>query len=428
MKSSIKSILLAALLTGSFILIHSGCKKENTVVDDADPIVSTTGESTVGGAGGIISVGDETSPIYGASIEIPKGALEGEVYIKIVPGTEEYIIDGDSVKTVDFLPKGLEFKEQVVIGIPWSTDDQSTSNSKVYHLDPENFLIEELLIKNVDLEKKITYGLTSHFSSFFNKRQYFLLDYYLMKKDDQFLAYINLYTPLCDILPKMKDSPYANAEEIVLNNNGLQDCFAMLSLTLAKKEIAYYVTAVANQNFYIKYNETAEGWGAWVYRYDNIYLASNQAVEIFHKSGLSFEQLKDDWLSGFPIIASFNENCFFDDNFSYNADDQFELWASWSLVKQYKPVYSSQVWTWGHGEYSNLETYSQLPVYSGDENNNNIEDSYEGTNNPPGKPSDPQPANYASDVSVNSDLHWSCSDPDGDELSYNIYFGTESTP
>ncbi len=49
-------------------------------------------------------------------------------------------------------------------------------------------------------------------------------------------------------------------------------------------------------------------------------------------------------------------------------------------------------------------------------------------NNPPAEPSEPIPANGAIDVETNINLSWVCSDPDGDDLTYNIYFGTTEIP
>ena len=45
-------------------------------------------------------------------------------------------------------------------------------------------------------------------------------------------------------------------------------------------------------------------------------------------------------------------------------------------------------------------------------------------NQPPTMPSNPTPADNAEDVSIDSELSWSCTDPDGDPLLYDIYFGT----
>ncbi len=43
-------------------------------------------------------------------------------------------------------------------------------------------------------------------------------------------------------------------------------------------------------------------------------------------------------------------------------------------------------------------------------------------NNPPNEPNDPEPEDGATDVDINADLGWNCSDPDGDDLTYDIYF------
>ena len=50
------------------------------------------------------------------------------------------------------------------------------------------------------------------------------------------------------------------------------------------------------------------------------------------------------------------------------------------------------------------------------------------SNNAPLKPSSPNPANNASDVVVSITLSWNCSDPDGDSLKYDVYFGESSNP
>ncbi len=50
-------------------------------------------------------------------------------------------------------------------------------------------------------------------------------------------------------------------------------------------------------------------------------------------------------------------------------------------------------------------------------------------NQPPYKPSNPNPNDYATGIDVNSDLSWTAGDPDnGDIVTYNIYFGTASNP
>jgi len=49
-------------------------------------------------------------------------------------------------------------------------------------------------------------------------------------------------------------------------------------------------------------------------------------------------------------------------------------------------------------------------------------------NNPPNTPFNPTPPNGAISININQDLYWNGGDPDGDLVTYDIYFGTDSTP
>ncbi|MEM2715964.1 MAG: tandem-95 repeat protein, partial [Candidatus Thermoplasmatota archaeon] len=49
-------------------------------------------------------------------------------------------------------------------------------------------------------------------------------------------------------------------------------------------------------------------------------------------------------------------------------------------------------------------------------------------NDAPNKPALLYPSNGATGISINPTLSWQCSDADGDELSYDIYFGTSPNP
>lgn len=54
-------------------------------------------------------------------------------------------------------------------------------------------------------------------------------------------------------------------------------------------------------------------------------------------------------------------------------------------------------------------------------------DTEETPNNPPATPSNPSPAHTAKNVATNGTFSWSCSDPDGDPLTYKVYLGKSSS-
>lgn len=54
--------------------------------------------------------------------------------------------------------------------------------------------------------------------------------------------------------------------------------------------------------------------------------------------------------------------------------------------------------------------------------------SSQGANHPPASPSGPSPSTGATGISTSPTLGWSCSDSDGDVLTYDVYFGTTSSP
>lgn len=49
-------------------------------------------------------------------------------------------------------------------------------------------------------------------------------------------------------------------------------------------------------------------------------------------------------------------------------------------------------------------------------------------NNPPNEPSYPYPSDGSTNISIVNYLSWTCEDPDGDSLTYDLYFGNNSSP
>jgi len=49
-------------------------------------------------------------------------------------------------------------------------------------------------------------------------------------------------------------------------------------------------------------------------------------------------------------------------------------------------------------------------------------------NHPPNEPRNPIPPNGTTYVNINTTISWYCNDPDGDDLTFDVYFGTSSPP
>jgi len=49
-------------------------------------------------------------------------------------------------------------------------------------------------------------------------------------------------------------------------------------------------------------------------------------------------------------------------------------------------------------------------------------------NDPPDTPSNPKPINGETDVDIDTNISWSCNDPDGDDVFYDVYFGKTNPP
>jgi uncharacterized protein (TIGR02145 family)/uncharacterized repeat protein (TIGR02543 family) len=89
-------------------------------------------------------------------------------------------------------------------------------------------------------------------------------------------------------------------------------------------------------------------------------------------------------------------------------------------------------------EYDNLFAWVQA-FYDGHQNPFNKNDDYyhvravrafscDQQNLPPASPSNPIPENESTGQSIETNLSWTCTDPESDPLTYDVYFGTEATP
>ena len=130
----------------------------------------------------------------------------------------------------------------------------------------------------------------------------------------------------------------------------------------------------------------------------------------------------------------------------YNNGNGTDLFGFASLPAGYRECNGSfsdmSNWArfWTSTEHFNISARSRHLLYSNDQirryfNDKNygfslrcLKDGTTPINQPPEPPSTPNPENGAQNQSIEVDLSWTCTDPEGDPLTYDIYFGTEAIP
>jgi len=80
---------------------------------------------------------------------------------------------------------------------------------------------------------------------------------------------------------------------------------------------------------------------------------------------------------------------------------------------------SQTIYYWKIMSWDNQNASSEGPIWNF---------TTEWVNQPPYEPSDPYPNNGSTNVSIDVILNWTGGDPDNDSVTYDIYFGTTTTP
>ena len=107
MKKLLNLLLLISLM---FLFTHCGD-------NEGEPEYET--ETTITNDGGKFEIKDKNSPIYGAYVDVPKGALKEGVTISIKDVTSEIKVPGDPKSIIlSFTPDGIEFEKPIEIGLP----------------------------------------------------------------------------------------------------------------------------------------------------------------------------------------------------------------------------------------------------------------------------------------------------------------------
>jgi hypothetical protein len=126
-----------------------------------------------------------------------------------------------------------------------------------------------------------------------------------------------------------------------------------------------------------------------------------------------------------PPLPEPNETILFNASESVDYDGNITLYEwDWDDDGEYDENYTSPTAT------HTFEEIGYYPVTLRVTDNDNLTDNMTKTvrvgNQPPYEPSNPYPEDGATNVPIDVILRWKCSDPDGDRVTFDVYFGTTS--
>jgi hypothetical protein len=117
---------------------HVGCYKLPDFMNAGLDEEANGASAVIGPKGGVVTVTDPTSPIYGTSLRIPAGALDAPVRITIREGLRS--CDFGLGPSINLSPGGLHFKCAAILTVylddtGTETDDFEGSIPAFYHYD-----------------------------------------------------------------------------------------------------------------------------------------------------------------------------------------------------------------------------------------------------------------------------------------------------
>ena len=231
MKKSLLSILSVFVLLTLFRCTDSPTKPET----DAYQHYEQSGE--VGSGGGTIEITDENSKLNGSTLEIPSGALNNAVTVKIDPSTDVTDIHGNTdAVIVDLQPSGTTFEKPVKLTLPYKINIPGKP-AAIYFLNKETHYWEKCKTVSIDENAKTVTAEIWHFSEYAAVNEDVVIDTKLYKTSDNKIAInFKLLTPLESFHPS---NPYGYSNLSELAQNKPEELYVHYVVELCEKLDGY---------------------------------------------------------------------------------------------------------------------------------------------------------------------------------------------
>jgi uncharacterized protein (TIGR02145 family) len=125
--------------------------------------------------------------------------------------------------------------------------------------------------------------------------------------------------------------------------------------------------------------------------------------------------------SGFTGLPSGLFGIWPESGFKYK-NENFVFWTSTRNLS-----YAGRSWMWTTNYFRSDIVRDDFPWYNAF-SVRCLKSNFTYPNQPPEQPFDPSPETGSANHPVSTTLTWSCSDPEGDPLTYDVYFGTDANP
>lgn len=350
MKTSRIISLFTVLIIVMVALVYNSCKKDNEEEPPPTGPVYTNGEGEIGPIGGTVKIEDPSSPINGASVQIPAGALSGNVTIKISKAPIGTYLPGDSSLTlIKMEPAGLVFQQPVTLGIPY-TKYSNPSNLTIFYYNPDSLQIFEIQKTSVDATNKVVYGKTDHFSYYTVMNRSETMDIEMLNINGKLGARVKLN--FLEGMPTKTAYGMAtglwNAWEAI--KEGADPMYSVFLVKLYREGF-WRDKEEAKLRLYIErgYASGSSYLGA-MYKYD-------EANPRYTTEALSDSELED-WFSGKPLIFNFSD-------VEVNSSKKYFVKVQWALASHPRAFFLSlntPIYEFNNEEFQ--ENISQMASFS----------------------------------------------------------------
>lgn len=419
---NLKNVLLALFL---FVILFACDKDEPAPNPEIKFMTYENNSGEIGKAGGKIEITDESLPTFGISIEIPENALNQTKNIRIEK-KDDAEIEGRTTSWFEFYPDNLEFDQEIKIGLPIT--NSNGSDKAVYYFDPDNGILQEL--ENASgINSNSAYAYTTHFSRY--SADDVTISLTMANAGNNYLAFSGYLIPSFSRIP-FEDSffdGYSTVQEFLENTTDANlilcleysihtvNSLGIMGPSYMKK--TYYLEAYSDYSSF-KNLPLDSKLHLDIYEKENYNLNGNEGnteIQKIKELSVSKSDFIEMWLKSTIVNAKFDlEELGF-------LNEKLKAVFSWKIVdSNYRRLSLEYSKVSGKFKFENLTTTN-----NSDADYNGIPDNFE-SNQKPNQPSNPTPSNGATGIGTNVTLQWECSDPEGDQLDYDIILEANPNP